>query len=159
MYELTPPVYSALRFYILMAVTLKITDFCDMTSCTLLETYPSSLPPIYPECRGRTYLRDAVTLVPDCTALHKRHSTSSLVIFFGFQVDFVQNLPLCLSLIWSISSSSFSLLVPLKPVFSDLEEILSCHRLKAVRILCGTDDSIKSVERQRVPPFPVALML
>ena len=52
MYDLTPPVYNVVRFYILMAVTLKIIVFCDMTSCTLLETYQSFLPPLYPEYRG-----------------------------------------------------------------------------------------------------------
>ena len=82
MYDLTPPVHNIVRFYILMAVTLKITDFCDMTSCTLLETYQSSLPPIYPEYRGRTYFRDAVTLLPDCTTLHKEQSTFFSCYFF-----------------------------------------------------------------------------
>lgn len=82
MYDFTPPVYNGVRFYILMAVTLKITDFCDMTLCTLVETYQSSLPPVYHEYRGCTYLQDAATLVPDCTALHKEHSTSFSCYFF-----------------------------------------------------------------------------
>lgn len=89
LYDLTPPVYNVVRFYILMAVTLKITDFCDMTSCTLLENYRSSLPPIYPEYRDRTYIRDAVTLVPDSTALHKEHSTC--YFFFRLSSLFCSN--------------------------------------------------------------------
>jgi hypothetical protein len=111
MYDLTPPVYIAVRFYILMAVTLKITDFCDMTSCTLLETYQSSLPPIYPEYRGRTYLRDTVTLLPDHTALYKERSThfscyflpAFNLIFFKPSFVFISDLINFVIILFSIS--------------------------------------------------------
>jgi hypothetical protein len=87
-HDLTPPVCNV-RFYILIAVMLKITDFCYMTSYSLLETYQSSLPAVYPEYRGRTFLRDAVTLVPDYTALYKEPCTFMFFLYRALWYNYV----------------------------------------------------------------------